>query len=199
MATVTDLTKNSVTAADNSSTQIPEDSNLNVYEFGNLILADILPTLASILNLVADYFGDLVSATDISGDSLSEEDTTGTSLTTTDFAGESSSVTDLNIPIIEDSNINAFEFANILLAGILPTVLQVMGYLLDRSGSSIESSDVIGSSVDEAGLIGTNLTTTDKAQNNSIEYDDSAYTYEDTRINYDGYVFTGTVMDISGT
>lgn len=199
MATVTDLTKNTVSAVDNSSTQIPEDSNVNVYEFGNLILADILPTLASILNLVADYFGDLISATDVSGASISEEDSSGSSATIADLSGASGSVTDLNIPTVEDSNVNVYEFGNLILADILPTILELMGYMWDLGGNSVSASDIAGSTIEESGLSGVSLTTTDRSDSNSVQYDDSAYTYEDLIINYDGYLFTGKVLDISGS
>ena len=199
MATVTDLTKNSVSATDNSSTQIPEDSNINVYEFGNLILADLLPTLTGLITLVADYFGDLISATDITGASISEEDTSGSSATIADLSGASGSVTDLNIPTVEDSNINVYEFGNVLLAGILPTVLEFMGLFFDLQGSSVSASDIAGSTIEESGLSGVSLTTTDRSDSNSVQYDESTYTYEDLAINYDGYLFTGKVLDISGS
>jgi hypothetical protein len=68
MATVTDLTGNEVTTSENTSVQVGDDSNVNVYEFGNLILADILPTIIWLINYIADLSGSAVSETDKSGD-----------------------------------------------------------------------------------------------------------------------------------
>jgi hypothetical protein len=67
MATVTDLTGSSISEQDLTSVQIYEDSNINVYEFGNLILADILPTLSWLKNYIDDGMGSSVSLIDISG------------------------------------------------------------------------------------------------------------------------------------
>jgi hypothetical protein len=66
MATVTDLTGSEVSIIDNTSVVIQEDSNINVYEFGNLILADLLP-FSLPLNYTTDETGSSVSVVDISG------------------------------------------------------------------------------------------------------------------------------------
>jgi len=67
MATVTDLTGNQNTADDNKSVQVGEDSNINVFEFGNILLAGILPTITSLLKNIFDSFGSEVNETDSAG------------------------------------------------------------------------------------------------------------------------------------
>jgi hypothetical protein len=64
MATVSDLTGSEVTTTENTSVQVGDDSNVNVFEFGNLILADIFPTLVWLINYIADLGGTAVSASD---------------------------------------------------------------------------------------------------------------------------------------
>ena len=86
MATVTDLTGSSVSQADLTSVQVGKDSNINVYEFGNLLLAGILPTISSWLKNIAD----------LTGSSLSASDKAGTSASMTDQAGSSSSLVDIS-------------------------------------------------------------------------------------------------------
>ena len=85
MATVTDLTGSQNTADDNKSVQIADDSNINVFEFGNLILADILPTILWLINYIADLEGTALSASDSAGNSVSEDDTSLENSTTYDF------------------------------------------------------------------------------------------------------------------
>lgn len=67
MATVTDLTGSSVSQADLTSVQVGKDSNINVYEFGNLLLAGILPRVSSWLKNLSDRRGAQLSATDRAG------------------------------------------------------------------------------------------------------------------------------------
>lgn len=67
MATVTDLTGSQNTADDNKSVQVGDDSNINVFEFGNLLLAGILPTLSSLLKSISDAIGSQLSASDSAG------------------------------------------------------------------------------------------------------------------------------------
>jgi hypothetical protein len=64
MANVTDLTGSEIEQTDKISVQVGDDSNINVFEFGNLILADILPTLIWLINYMADLSGSAVSAID---------------------------------------------------------------------------------------------------------------------------------------
>lgn len=64
MATVTDITGSSVTQVDLTSVQVGKDSNINVYEFGNVLLAGILPTISSSMT---DQAGSSNSLVDISG------------------------------------------------------------------------------------------------------------------------------------
>ena len=67
MANVTDLTGSQNTTDKDTSTKLPKDSNINVFEFGNLILADIFPALIALVNYIADLQGSSVNASDKSG------------------------------------------------------------------------------------------------------------------------------------
>lgn len=86
MATVTDITGSSITQVDLTSVQVGKDSNINVYEFGNVLLAGILPTISSWLKNISDF----------SGSSLSLSDQSGASLSMTDQAGSSNSLVDIS-------------------------------------------------------------------------------------------------------
>ena len=68
MADITDLTGSEVSQSDETSVQVGEDSNVNVFEFGNILLAGILPTLSSWLKDIADAIGSQLSATDKDGE-----------------------------------------------------------------------------------------------------------------------------------
>jgi hypothetical protein len=87
MATVTDQTGSLIEEAENTSVQVGDDSNINVYEFGNLILADILPTLLWLIKYISDLSGNLVSVSDIEKTSNSITDSTGTSMSIVDIVG----------------------------------------------------------------------------------------------------------------
>ena len=87
MATVIDLTGSSISEQDLTSVQIYADSNINVYEFGNLILADILPTLSWLKNYIDDGRGSSVSIGDSSGSSISLSDSSGSSVSLIDISG----------------------------------------------------------------------------------------------------------------
>ena len=67
MANTTDLTGSEVNQTDETSVQVGKDSNINVFEFGNTLLAGILPTLSSLLKRVTDGIGSQLSATDKAG------------------------------------------------------------------------------------------------------------------------------------
>ena len=67
MADITDLTGSEVSQSDETSVQVGEDSNVNVFEFGNILLAGILPTLSSLLKSIIDGIGSQLSATDKAG------------------------------------------------------------------------------------------------------------------------------------
>jgi uncharacterized protein YuzB (UPF0349 family) len=228
VADVTDLTKNLVTADDQTSTQLPEDSNVNVFEFGNLILADILPALISLLNVVADYSGDLATVTDYVNSISGIQDISGSSL---DFSDKT------NLSLSEDSNVNVYEFGNLILADILPTVLFVMGAVLDIQGSSVANEDLLGSStligdisssfdtedsninvfefgnliladvlptltyliLSIADISGNTVSTVDKVASTNIPYDSPVDTYDSESINYLGLVLQGSVVDIVGS
>ena len=68
MATITDLTGSEVTQSDETSVQVTDDSNVNVYEFGNILLAGILPAISSLLKRISDALGSELSATDKDGE-----------------------------------------------------------------------------------------------------------------------------------
>jgi len=89
----------------------------------------------------------------------------------------------------EDSNVNVLAFGELILADILPTILWLINQIADMTGSQLAALDKSGSSVDND----------DKTISNSIAYDDSAYTYDSTLINYDGNPLQGVVVDMSGT
>ena len=109
--------------------------------------------------------------------------------TVTDLTGNQNTATDdKSVQIADDSNINVFEFGNLILADILPSLLWLINYISDIGGSSVSASDSAGSSVSEA----------DTSDNNSTLYDFIEYTYDNLFINYDGYPIQG-VVDISGS
>ena len=110
--------------------------------------------------------------------------------TVTDLTGNQNTADDnKSVQIGDDSNVNVFEFGNLILADILPTILWLINYIADQSGSSVSASDESGSSVTES----------DNTAGNSITYDYSAYTYDSTSVNFDGYALQGTVVDMSGS
>jgi hypothetical protein len=86
MATVTDLTGSSVSVVDSTSVVISEDSNVNVFEFGNLILADILPTLWFV-NYTSDLKGNSSSVVDQHGSSGSVTNSSGSLCSVVDISG----------------------------------------------------------------------------------------------------------------
>jgi hypothetical protein len=69
MATVTDLAGSEITQTDENSVQVGEDSNINVFEFGNLILADLFPSIIAWINYLADLSGIALSLSDEQVDS----------------------------------------------------------------------------------------------------------------------------------
>lgn len=110
--------------------------------------------------------------------------------TVTDLTGNQNTTDDnKSVQISEDSNINVFEFGNLILADILPTILWLINYISDLGGNSISTSDESGSSVSE----------NDVSSNNSSTYDFAGYTYNSSQINYNGYPLQGVVVDISGS
>ena len=87
MATVTDLygTENSV--GDYASVELPDDSNVNVFEFGNMILADILPSLLWVKDIVIDGIGTSNTATNSYGSIISMVDEVGSQSSIVDMSG----------------------------------------------------------------------------------------------------------------
>jgi hypothetical protein len=199
MATTEDLTGNQTLIKDTSSYGPGEDSNVNVYEFGNLILADLLPILIYFIGMVSDMSGSASSATDISESTISETDITEDVLTVTDRSGSSSSMTDDTFTTYEDSNINVYEFGNLILADLLPTLLAIYGYVLDFQGSVVSATDIQEEAIFEEDLAGVSITQTDLSTDNSIIYDFEEYTYDDVQINYNGYALQGVMVDIAGS
>lgn len=110
--------------------------------------------------------------------------------TVTDLSGNQNTETDNNnsVAIPEDSNVNVFEFGNLILADILPTILWLINYIADLGGSLLSATDGAGSSVSDE----------DKTQSNSITYD-NLYAYDNNSITYDGIVSQGAVVDLSGS
>ena len=159
MATVTDLTRSSVSEQDLTSVQIYDDSNINVYEFGNLILADILPTLLWFVGFLSDDLGSLVSEVDDYGSTLTEEDLYGSSI----------SLIDSSVGIPTDSNVNVYEFGNLLLADILPTLLWLTNYVSDETGSEVEESDSLGNLLEATELSGSSLQIADSEPEISLD------------------------------
>jgi len=96
MATVTDLNGNQNSVSDNKTTDLPSDSNVNVFEFGNLILADIFPSLSWLINQISDAKGNELTAVDSSGNEL----------TVTDEYISNTAVYDSSIHTYEDSSMN---------------------------------------------------------------------------------------------
>ena len=223
MATITDLNGNSIGEADLTRFGLPEDSNINVYEFGNLILADLLPILATLINAAVDIFGESLTVTDKSGNQLSIND-----ITTSEMA---------------DSNVNVYEFGNLLLAG---TFSEVLWQVLDLRGSEVSASDmtgglsivtddgvefavdsninvyeignliladvypslkmVINQVLDLVGTAGTlddtdssEVTLTDATMDNRISYDTGSIPYDSSDYQYDAVLNFFSVTDLSGS
>jgi hypothetical protein len=159
VANITDLTGNVITQVDLTSVNIGEDSNINVFEFGNLILADILPTLLWFVGFLSDDLGSLVSEVDDYGSTLIEEDLYGSSV----------SLIDSSVGISTDSNINVYEFGNLLLADILPTLLWLTNYVSDETGSEVEESDSLGILLEATELSGSSLQIADSEPELSLD------------------------------
>lgn len=176
MATITDLTKNSVSAVDQTSQEtsgtIHEDSNINAFEFGNVLLAGLLPTIIAVINFIADYQGSSVSESDITESTVSAEDESVATMSLSDYGGSTSTGEDYT-----ESTQTIEDFSGGTLSGV------------DVSVSVITISDTSGSSG----------TWVDKSEDNSTTYDFADYTYDQTTINYDGYPIQGVVVDIAGS
>jgi len=147
------------------------DSNINVYEFGNLILADLLPMIVQLINLVSDLRGNSVDATDLTGESLTITDSDGQLLAIIDGSGDSVSIEDIT---------------------------ELVQTLTDLTSVLIDILDITGTSMDIDDWDGNTNTLTDLTEDNSVDYD-SLYLYDDTTISYNGHLLQGGVLDISGT
>ena len=84
---ITDLDGSQSTITDNDSVEYSYDSNVNVYEFGNLILADIFPALGWFINRITDDLNSSTSVSDLSGSSSTITDQSGSEATIVDITG----------------------------------------------------------------------------------------------------------------
>jgi len=175
MAVVTDLYGNKIAEVDSSmlsGSEFPDDSNINVFEFANVLLAGILPILVWIVSTIADLSGDIVSATDTTGSFLTESDSAGVSLTANDIAGGTVSEEDVTEIIMS-----------------ITDFLSNINEILDVEGTSLSVSEWGGNTV----------SATEVSLNNSLIYDFTIYEYDNPSINYEGVWVQGIVMDISGS
>ena len=197
MATITDLYGNKIAEVDLGSVlteQEDNDSNINVYEFGNLILADILPHIIWLINSISDLYGDLVSVDDLDRTSfLYDFDEYIYDQTTVNYNGFSIELTiDIQEAIVSvsdksGSTVSDTDWTETVL--VVTDFLSSVNSILDTTEATMTISDWGGNS----------NTTTDTTNSNSEVYDFDEYTYETTRINYDGYPIQGVVVDISGS
>lgn len=110
--------------------------------------------------------------------------------TVTDLSGSDNSINDnTSARVGADSNVNVFEFGNLILADILPTILWLINMLVDLDGTSVSGADCAGST----------LTEVDTYVSNVTDYDFDEYDYDNTAINYGGYGLQGSMMDMSGS
>lgn len=108
----------------------------------------------------------------------------------TDLTGSQNTAEDnKSVQIAQDSNVNVFEFGNLILADILPTLIWLINYIADLGGTAVSADDSAGSSVSDD----------DNTVSNSIAYDDISTLYDATNVNYDGYALQGVVVDMSGS
>lgn len=175
MANITDLTKNQSELGDitfSVDSGGGNDSNINVYEFGNLILADILPTIIWLVSIVSDIKGCSISIDDLVGISVTQEDSDGTLMTISDRSGNSVTEEDISVLIMSVTDL-----------------LSDINTILDITGSSLS---VLNST-------GELLQVDDRDASSSVMYDEPSYCYTTTLLNYDGYMLQGITMDISGS
>ena len=113
----------------------------------------------------------MADITDLTGDEVVQEDTSQESVTIADLTGDSTITTDEASVFMddtpEDSNINVYEFGNLILADILPVVIWLINYIAD--------------------LHGTSLDVTDRPDGSGIRYVETDITYSQSDINYSGY------------
>lgn len=110
--------------------------------------------------------------------------------TVTDLTGSEVAQRDeTSVQVGEDSNVNVYEFGNILLAGILPTVSSWVKSITDKIGSQLSGTDKYGTEVAES----------DMAISNSEAYDFGEYTYEQNNMTYNGIIVQGSVVDTEGS
>ena len=110
--------------------------------------------------------------------------------TVTDLTGNQDSLTDeTSVSNGTDSNINVYEFGNLLLAGLLSAI----------SGWGLGATEVISGSVSESDVAGGSVTESDKTLSNAETYDFSDFTYEQSGVLYDGVRVSGSVTDESGS
>lgn len=176
MSTITDLNGDEITWEDITSSDMTgenyKDSNVNVYEFGNLILADILPTILVVVSVIADYSGILLSATDTTEDSVTITDETISVSSLEDFFGSASESTD-----ISGTEMSQEDFGGNLTTGV-DIEVEIMSVAEDS---------------------GSNGVWVDNTVDNSIIYDFSSFSYDEPSVTYNGFAPQGTVVDILGS
>ena len=197
MTTITDLYGNKIAEVDLVSLEVveeSEDSNINVYEFGNLILADLLPTVVWLINFVSDLDGSSVSVDDL--------DKMPFTYDFNEYVYDQPSINYEGFPVeltmdiqeatvlVSDkggSTVSDTDWTETVL--VLTDFLSSVNSILDTTEATMTISDWSGNQ----------NTTTDATSSNSEKYDFNEYAYETTRINYDGYLIQGVVVDISGS
>lgn len=176
MSTITDLNGNEISWEDITSADMGgenyKDSNINVYTFGNLILADILPTVLVVVSVIADYAGSLLSATDTTEDSSTITDETISVSSLEDFFGSASESTD-----ISGTEMSQEDFGGNLTTGT-DVQVEVMSVTEDS---------------------GSNGTWVDNTVDNAATYDFSSFSYDEPTVTYNGFTPQGTVVDILGS
>jgi len=110
--------------------------------------------------------------------------------TVTDLTGSSETLTDeTSVSNGTDSNINVYEFGNLLLAGLLSAI----------SGWGLGATEVVSGSISASDVVGGSVTESDKTLSNSEVYDFSDFTYDRSGVTYDGIRLTGAVTDEDGS
>ena len=173
--TITDLYGNTIAEVDSSmmeASMYSDDSNINVFEFANVLLAGLLPTFVWIASTLTDLTGDVISASDVPGSSITESDSTGVSLTADDILGGLVSEEDITEVVMSITDF--FAYAN---------------EILDIEGTSLSVSEWGGNTIVSSSV----------SIDNSTTYDFATCEYDCSSVTYNGMGFEGTVVDISGS
>jgi hypothetical protein len=197
--TITDLHGNKIAEVDSAmleASEYSDDSNINVFEFANVLLAGLLPTFVWVVSALSDLSGDEVSVTDVSlnnsetyDSSTYEYDNSSINYegvwvegTISDLIGISLTVGDIAGGLVSEEDVTE-------VVMLVTDFLSNVNEILDIEGTSL--------SVSEWG--GDTISVTEVSLSNSFTYDFSAYTYNNSSITYDGVWVQGTIVDISGS